>query len=207
MITSPEEFTVVRGSWQGVKPARSLSEVEEGIVSVGEGDDYSVSDRGSVRGADFYGRPVRLARMGDRVALSLSTPMTRRWRDGRGPVLADDPALLAIGQRLDQTDTLSAYLVAPSSGAGAYGVGWAVHRGAPLIVGVYDAGCVEGARRLVEPLGEAFKGLLRVKSVAAEGRTVLVTLRLGKAATVLTPLEAIEHERWPRAPAGATAFC
>ncbi|HET9421153.1 MAG TPA: hypothetical protein VFO49_08445 [Nocardioides sp.] len=207
LITTPEEFTVVRGTWAGITPARSLTPVEDGIVSVGKGDDYVASRGVSVHGADFYGRPVRLARVADRIALSLSTPMTRRWRDGRGPTLADDPALLAIGQRLDQTDVLSAYLVAPSTDDGAYGIGWAVDKGAPQIVGVYDGGCVEGAKRMVEPLREAFSGPMRLKSISAEGRTVLATLTLGRSATVLTPLEALEHGKWPLAPVGATAIC
>ena len=209
MITNPEEFTVVRGSWEGIEPARSLTDVEEGIVSVGKGDDYTAGGGGFRHGTDFYGRPVRLARVADRIALSLSTPMARRWREDRGAMLADDPSLLAVGQRLDETDALSAYLVAPSpAGAGgAYAVGWAVDGDAPLIVAVYDAGCVEGAQRLVAPLRQAFKASLRLESIAAEGRTVLVTLTLGKTATVLTPLKALEHDSWPKAPAAAATYC
>ena len=66
-----------------------------------------------------------MARVGGRIALSLSTPMIRRWQVHRGPSLADDPALLAIAQRLDQTKVLSAYLVAPgrADAVGAYGIG------------------------------------------------------------------------------------
>jgi len=208
LITRPEEFTVVTGNWAGIEPSRGLIEVEEGIVSVGRGRDYAAGD-GSRRGADIYGRPVRLARVGARIALSLSTPMIRRWRVHRGPSLADDPALLAIAQRLDQTKVFSAYLVAPgrAGAVGAYGIGWAVQRGEPLIAGVYDAGCAEAARRLVAPLRQAFSGVLELKSILAEGRTVLVTLELDGSATVLTPLEALERNSWPRAPRGTAAFC
>jgi len=150
-----------------------------------------------------------MARVGGRIALSLSTPMIRRWQVHRGPSLADDPALLAIAQRLDQTKVLSAYLVAPGRAdvVGAYGIGWAVRRDEPLIVGIYDAGCAEAARRLVGPLKQAFSGVLELKSITAEGRTVLATLALDGTATALTPLEALERDSWPQAPHGTAALC
>jgi hypothetical protein len=218
LITRPEEFTVVSGSWAGVEPARGLTDVEEGIVSVGAGDDYDAGGGGSRHGADFYGRPVRLARVEERIALSLSTPMTRRWREHRGRTLADNPSLLAVGQTLDTTEAVSAYLLAASRSGpvGAYGVGWAVDQGAPLIIGVYDAGCVKGAKRLVAPLRRAFenggrtgdlKDVLTLKSISADGRTVLAVLSLGETASVLTPLKALENGSWPQAPDRVTSLC
>ena len=48
-----------------------------------------------------------MARVEDRIALSLSTPMIRRWREVPRAVLADEPALLAIGQALDRTEVVS----------------------------------------------------------------------------------------------------
>jgi hypothetical protein len=218
LITTPEEFTVVRGDWAGVEPARSLTDVEEGIVSVGTGEDYDAGGGGSRHGADFFGRPVRLARVEDRIALSLSTPMIRRWREVRGPTLADDSSLLAVGQTLDRTEAVSAYLVAASrtDAVGAYGVGWAMDQGAPLIIGVYDAGCAAGAKRLVEPLRRmferggrtgAFKDVLTLTSVSAMGRSVLATLTVGDGAGVLTPLEAIEDGTWPQTPDRVTSLC
>lgn len=212
--TAPEEFTILTGAFDEAEPAQDLIRLDEQMVSVGEGRDYEETTLAERHGADRLGRPVRIGRRGQRIALSLSTPMLRNWLDQRGPTLADDPSLSAIAEALDTTNSLAMYVIAPSTTApsGPMGIGWGVDDGKPLITIAYDLGCDELAqpgRALVRELyeqgempgtGGKLTNLLQLQEVTAEGRAILVTLTVGSSGSAQAPLTAIFNGSLPRLP-------
>ena len=86
-----------------------LTEVAPGVVTTRDGEDFAV-DPGQISGFDPLGRPVRMARDGDHLAVSLATPLVEAWQAGPDATLADDPRLAAVAAALDDADVLTAQL-------------------------------------------------------------------------------------------------
>ncbi|WP_157551028.1 hypothetical protein [Nocardioides jensenii] len=104
----PGRFAVVTGDFDDDTLSGDLTEVEDGIVTDREGEDFE-NDLASVNATNPLGVPTRLARQDDRIALGTSTPAVRSWLDG-GDTLADDDALAAVAGALDDEDVVSAVL-------------------------------------------------------------------------------------------------
>lgn len=86
-----------------------LTEVAPGVVTNADGEDFTV-DPSAISGLDALGRPVRLARTDDRIAMSLGTPLAADWLDRTGPTLAEDAHIGDIAAALDDAGVLTAHL-------------------------------------------------------------------------------------------------
>ena len=107
--TPPESFAVITGDFDEGTLNPDLTEVADGVVSYGEGEDFdnNLTDPNPV---DRLGRPVRLAWDGDRIAASFSTPFVQQWLGGPDETLADDAPLAAVATALDEADVVAAVL-------------------------------------------------------------------------------------------------
>ncbi|NLG23308.1 MAG: hypothetical protein GX555_17955 [Actinomycetales bacterium] len=181
LSTPPHTFAVVAGDFDESVLA-DLPEVGDGVVTFGEGEDFSVnpSNRSAV---SQIGQPVRMARQDGRVAVSGGTEAVADWLAGQGETLADDTALADVASALDEQDVVSAVLVRgasfagttilgrsdtasdpalmmdqveglPSTAFGVVGLGWAVQDGEPLVVVAYRLGN-ENAAEVAVPEFEA----------------------------------------------------
>ena len=80
--TPPESFAVITGDFDETTLNPDLTEVADGVVSYGEGEDFETNLSGDPNPVDRLGRPVRLAWDGDRIAASFSTPFVQQWLAG-----------------------------------------------------------------------------------------------------------------------------
>lgn len=181
----PGAFLVVTGDFGDDTLASDLVEVEDDIVSDREDEDFT-SDLGSVNAVSRTGTPTRLARQGDRTALSPSTPAVRSWLGGDAS-LADDDALASVAEVLDGKNVVSAVLtkVDPGADPGAFGdrmtpeqrealaeelddvtpqgpfdavgIGWAVDGGTPQVHVAYRFGSASAADDAAPVLERAFR--------------------------------------------------
>ena len=108
--TPPETFAVITGDFDETTLNPELTEVADGVVSYGEGEDFETNLRGDPNPVDRLGRPVRLAWDGDRIAASFSTPFVQQWLAGPDETLADDAALVGVATALDEADVVAAVL-------------------------------------------------------------------------------------------------
>lgn len=108
----PRDFTVVTGPFDEDTLAPGLIDLGEGVVSLGEGEDFesNLTDRTSL---SPIGRPTRIAQDGERIALSSSTDQVRAWLDGERD---EDPVLAVVTRALDEKNVLSAVVARPASG-------------------------------------------------------------------------------------------
>ena len=108
--TPPESFAVITGDFDETTLSPDLTEVADGVVSYGEGEDFDSNLINLPNPVDRLGRPVRLAEDGDRIAASFSTPFVQEWLAGPDETLADDAALSAVATALDGADVVAAVL-------------------------------------------------------------------------------------------------
>ena len=108
--TPPESFAVITGDFDETTLNPDLTEVADGVVSYGEGEDFETNLRGDPNPVDRLGRPVRLAWDGDRIAASFSTPFVQQWLAEPDETLADDAALAGVATALDEADVVAAVL-------------------------------------------------------------------------------------------------
>lgn len=198
----PFRFGVVTGEvGEGSFTAAGLEPDDDGIVSVGEGEDGEVDHEG-VSAARPLGTPLRMAADGDRVALSTSTDAVAGWVDGGATSLADDDDLRAIAAALDDTGAVAAYLtVVPERwGYRALGIGWSVEDGEPRMTLAYAFEGEGAAEAGADQVEAAFDGvaertsapladLLELDEVRADGTVVVARLRLGPEGRPQAPLE------------------
>lgn len=104
LTAPPLNYAVVVGD--DLAPAEGLPEVTDGIVTAGEGEDYSV-DPGDVTAARPIGSPLRMAVDAGGLAASNDTTLLEDWLAG-SETLADDPVLAAVAAELDDEEVLSA---------------------------------------------------------------------------------------------------
>lgn len=107
----PDDFAVISGSFSDDTLPSNLKEVDDGIVTDREGEDGEV-DLTAPSPLSRVGVPTRLAQQGDRIAYSASTDKVRGWLDD-GASLADDDALRALAQSLDDSKVYAA-VIAPA---------------------------------------------------------------------------------------------
>lgn len=179
------QFTVATG----VSAAPDLVEVEPGIASLGDGEDFSTNLE-EISPARALGRPWRVAESDGRVAVGLSTPLVREWLDGSpGGTLADDALLAAAAARLDDFDVVSAYLASASDDvAHASGLGWTVDDNGPLGVIVFAHDSEAAANDASGPAEASFDGmsqfsggpltdLVILESFEVDGSDIVATVR------------------------------
>lgn len=177
----PARFTVAGGQFQD-SALEGLPEVAEGVVTAGEGDDHFVDLQGRTA-ARPLGDPLRLARDGERIAMSKSTPLVQRWLEG-GQSLADDPDLAAVAEVLDEVGSIGAFLYAIGAPEGSdvlgFGIGWNVDGETPVITVVHrfvgepsaDAVRADWEEALVRDSGH------ELADVQVDGQNAVVSLRV-----------------------------
>lgn len=162
-----------------------LDEVAPNVFTVGDGVELAFDFDGA-HPLDKFGRPVRLARDGDRIAVSLATGVVRQWLTGSGRRLADDDDLLAVATALDGADVVYAHLsrhdrnvdlasfgvdesepdaydefidlVVISEPFDTVGIGWSVtDDDEPRVVIVYAARSERAAADLADQVGQAYE--------------------------------------------------
>ncbi|UMG91605.1 hypothetical protein [Nocardioides sp. TF02-7] len=141
-----------------------LVAVEDGIVSDRDGEDL-VPDLTAAGPLSPIGVPVRMAQADGRIALSPSTPLVRAWR-AAGESLADDPAVAAVADALDQRAVVSAALTRTADGPTSdlafpsydvVGIGWAVDDGEPVTHVAYHFASAADAADAVDPLSALYR--------------------------------------------------
>lgn len=110
----PFTFTVVGGS---VGPDTfdrgEARDHEDGIVAVGEGDDFQSNLQGATAGRPL-GRPWRMAADDGMLVASTSTPLVRAWLDGER-TYADIPEWERVARHLDDAQVHAAVLARGST--------------------------------------------------------------------------------------------
>lgn len=202
----PDEFTVLHGPVAGAELGDTVTELEEGVWTVGDGEDYAPDLTGD-RVVDQLGRPVRIARTDDAIATSLSTPMITGWLAGDGERLADDEGLVAVAEQLDAEGAVAAYLVVTPGASDAVGIGWSGDRTVAI---VHDLATEDAAAEAVDALeqqyvdgddpvsGRPYSTVLEVDDVRTAGRTVVVSARL--AGSPMAPLQLLVRRGLPTVP-------
>lgn len=178
----PTRFAVAGGEF-GDEALDGLPEVADGVVTAGEGDDYYV-DLENRTAARILGDPLRLARDGDRIAMSKSTPLVQRWREG-GESLADDADLASVASTLDDVGVVGAFLYGlggEDSEAPTLGIGWSVDGETPVVTVVHRF----GAEASVDDVRSEWESALEnpqidgieLADVSVDGQTAVVSLRV-----------------------------
>lgn len=176
-----------------------------GVRSAGEGADLE-DGLEHASPARPTGVPLRMVARDGWLISSPYTPVVREWR-GRGPTLADLPALRGMAQVLDERDVYSAYAttgvpleqikteairrvgdaVSSLPEFDVYAIGWSSRDDGPLVSVVYHdtdgRGLAETARRARErwsgatSRGRPMSSLVSVEAVDVVGDDVVVDLR------------------------------
>lgn len=106
----PNSFTVLHGEFVDTALADlpTVASTDAGdVMTLGEGDDHAFApDNRNALSA--IGTPVRMALVGDTMAVTRSTPAVTAWLDGYATTAADNPALAAIAAALDEAGVHSA---------------------------------------------------------------------------------------------------
>lgn len=203
MSLPPDRLAVIAGDFSEDTVLADLPEVAEGVVTYGEGEDFSV-DPGAGSAINTLGTPVRLAHQDGRIAASTSTPRVEEWLSGPEETLADDTALAGVASALDERDALSALLLSggdfagsailgqlgaseaqqeqlkshlealPSTAFGTVGIGWGVADGAADITVAYHLGTENAAEQAVPE----FESLYRDGVTLTSGQEVSKAVEL-----------------------------
>jgi hypothetical protein len=105
----PDLFTAINGSTRSADLDQAAGPADDGVWSVGDGDDYA-SNLDDVSAARPFGAPLRMGMDDDELAVSRSTPALRAWLADEGPTMADNAPLFALAEQLDAGTVYSAYL-------------------------------------------------------------------------------------------------
>ncbi|GAA1509021.1 hypothetical protein [Nocardioides humi] len=218
----PLSFVVVSGS--GGRLSADLTEVEDGIVTDIDGEDFAAT-LGNVNPVSRIGRPSRLAERDDLIAMGSSTPVVRAWLRG-GPTLADDASLAGVARALDDEGVVAAVVagieptVEPTADSGdasgtelvpadpydAVAIGWSVDDGEAEIHVAYHFGSAEAAERGAGVLERAWRDgtspltrspysdRVTVDEVDADDGVVTVSLRLGPEGRPSFPVQALQQQ-------------
>lgn len=103
----PGPFAVIRGDFDDTTLSPTLTDVGDGIVSLGAGDELA-PDMDNRNALNAIGVPVRMAQRDGAIALSASTSSVASWLAGPAASAADVPSLAAIAAELDAADARSA---------------------------------------------------------------------------------------------------
>ena len=187
----PLRFTVIDGSIDAADIDNAVGTVDDGIWSVGEGDDFAIDLDGQTA-ARPLGAPLRMAQHGGLFAVASSRPSVESWLAAE-PSLADNDALVGVAEQLDDAGAYTAYLLddAPGTETNPYdaiGVGQSVDDDGPLGLFVYhyaDEATANDAADTVTGLFEGQSDQTRVPwsdvfssfDVVADGDAVVVRVR------------------------------
>ncbi|MBZ2199411.1 hypothetical protein [Occultella gossypii] len=204
-----------------------LPVVEDGIVTVGEGEDFA-TDLDAATEANPLGVPQRLAESDGEIAVSPSTPLVREWLAGPESSLADDEVLAVLADVLDSADVYSAAfyrgdysLSADALPPGAepevlirepfetVGMGWASDDDGPLMVVAYafeDSDSAGAAAEEVRGVWSDGVSLVNaapwservsVEDVVTHGSIVEARLRPVEQAPLSLPMRALQARDLP----------
>jgi hypothetical protein len=203
----PDEFAVYAGAPAEADLPSGATELEDGLLTLGEGDDYETNIEGDLS-VDQLGRPLRLAQDRDLLATSLSTPMLESWAD-EGDTLADDDSLAAVAEALDGADVVSAVIqTLDESEVPTVGVGWAVVDGEPQVSVAYDLGSDDAAKDAVADIESAYTDgtsvatqqpyadLVPFADAEVVGRVVVVQVA-AEPGRVMVPFSMLEQQDLP----------
>jgi len=209
----PDEFAVYAGPPAEAELPSSATELEDGLLSLGEGEDYQTNIDGDLS-VDRLGRPLRLAQERDRLATSFSTPMLESWRDEEGDTLADDDSLAAVAAALDDSGVASAILqTLGEEDVPTVGIGWAVVDGEPQVSVAYDLGSDDAAQDAVADIESAYTDgssaatqqpyadLVPFAGAEAVGRVVVVQVA-AEPGRVMVPFTMLQQQDLPYLTAG-----
>ena len=205
----PDDFAVYAGSPADADLSSIATELDGGLLSIGEGEDYAPDLEGDLS-VDELGRPLRLAQERDRLATSLSTPMLEAWRDEQGDTLADDDSLAAVADTLDDAGVVSAVLqtLGEDADVPTVGVGWSVVDGDPQVAVAYDLGSDDAADEAVAEIESAYTDgssavteqpyadLVPFDGAEAVGRVVVVRVA-AEPGRVMVPLSMLDQQDLP----------
>lgn len=197
----PEHFASMTGTFDADEIDAAQGDRVDDIWSLG-GDDFEV-DLAGRSAARPLGQSLRTALKDGRLAESISTPTMRAWLDGKD-TLADDEALVAVAEALDDHDVYSAALLADPTADGAtpvssddtgdlapfeaFGVGSAHDGDGAQAVLAYQFEDEDDAEQSADVLRAMFEDgtsvqthqpwseRVRVDDVEVDGRVVVVTL-------------------------------
>ncbi len=105
VVALPNSVTILAGN---LEPTSTI-EVAEGVLTIGEGDDFAI-DLENPSTARPFGRPLRLAALDGLVALTPSTELASAWLDANSPRLAQDQSMVIAADALDSQGVLGAAL-------------------------------------------------------------------------------------------------
>ncbi len=108
VMSPPDDFAVVSGDFKDDTLPSNLTEVDDRIVTDREAEEGEV-DLSAPSPLSRVGIPTRLAQQDARIAYSASTGKVRDWLGGKKS-LADDTALRALAQTLDDSKVYSAVI-------------------------------------------------------------------------------------------------
>lgn len=112
--TGVEEFAVVGGPFPEDALSGALTDIGDGVWTLGEGEDREISPGGDSGMLDQLGRPVRMAQDGDQIILAMRTDPVRDWAsDEDRSSAAERPELAEPAAALDGAGAISAYFVRP----------------------------------------------------------------------------------------------
>ncbi len=113
-LTPPQSLAVIAGDFDDSTLDENLPEVDDGVVTVGEGEDFE-NDFADVTNARPLGMPLRLAQNDHLLAAGASTEEVSSWLSGPDETLADNAHLADVAAALDDVDSVSAVLVTGGS--------------------------------------------------------------------------------------------
>lgn len=197
-------------------------ELEDGIVTAGEGEDHWT---------DFDGRtalrplgiPLRMGAADGRIVASRSTDVVRGWLDGGLRSSADSEPHRLVAAALDRADAYGAMLVsyrgtdAPSGRGGpaltaavdVVGIGWSVVDDEAVMTIVHHFVDEDAAAEQVANIEEIFRDgrtvagdqplaeVLELDGVVADGALTVTTVRRAGAGTLMTPLNLMMQREPP----------
>lgn len=215
----PQGSLVVRGDFTDESLSSSLTDLGDGVLSAGEGDDNQIGQPTALRP---LGAPLRLARDGDEILVSRSTETVRTWKDGgEQATLADRAGLVELGTRLDDADAVSALMVTPidpvevalgtrldpaqiesqlaeleswviATPFDAVAIGWLSEQDGPRVAVAYHFGSESLAQGAVEQVKKAWTDGIQVQSTRPLSEVATVDSAEAEGSSVVVRLTPVE---------------
>lgn len=195
-----------------------LVELEEDILTAGEGDDLYVDIEARTT-ARPLGAPLRLAADGERIIVSSTTEVVRSWLDGELTSFADSEPHREVAAALDDADAYAAMffnmdesdtsrpplpddLPRLTASFDVLALGWSVVDGEAVITAVHHFGDEETAEEQVENIeailrdgtlftGQPYADVLTLDDAVADGPLAITTLRMTDASHLRMPFDMV----------------
>lgn len=104
---SPSRFDVVTG---GLRPAATLTDLGDGVVSFGTGEDFA-RNADQITPFQPFGVPLRLAELDGDVAIAESSALIRQWIAPEGARLIDDPRYASLAESFEPFEPIDLWAV------------------------------------------------------------------------------------------------